>query len=93
MKSAPAGAGKPHGETLAMETFEGALPINVQVFHCHLRCFAARTDGESDAAQARCVFSFGLVNERVAVVVLQREASPTSAATTAAPIGFETEAS
>ena len=58
---------------LVRETFEGAFPANVQVFHCHLRRFAIRADGEGDAAQADCVFPFGLVSECVAVVVLQRE--------------------
>jgi hypothetical protein len=58
---------------LPREAFEGAFPANVQAFHCHLRRFAISADGEGDAAQADCVFPFGLVSESVAVVVLQRE--------------------
>src|SRR5205823_11247303 len=58
---------------LPRTTFEGAFPANVQVFHCHLRRFAISADREDDAAQAGCVFPFGLVSEGVAVVMLHRE--------------------
>src|SRR5262245_66339925 len=58
---------------LLKNALEGSFSPHVEILNQHIRRFSIRPDGKDDAARAYCVFAFGLISKRVAVVVFHWE--------------------